>query len=148
MTIKKRVRSGKVHHHPSQHLRAIELGQGLPSIPEMVAELDTMTDVLLGRIEPPVNNGLLTLMETADAFYARGSEMTMLLQRAEREGNITRGSGYVKFRTGELRTFLEMCKRAADLGSRRVTFANMQLEAERTGRESKMDVYYSEDDDD
>lgn len=147
MTIKK-VRSGKVRHHAAQHLRAIELGEGMPSIPEMVAELENMTDILLGRREPPVNNGLLTMMETADAFYSRAAEMTMLLQRAEREGNITRGSGHYKFRTGELRSFLDMCKRAAELGSRRITFETLRLEAERTGRESRMDAYYSEDDDD
>lgn len=118
-------------------LRAIPLGEGLPSIPEMVLELQNMTDVLMGRKPPPVDAKHLTLMEVADAYFSRASEMTMLLQQMEREGKINRGSKHYKFRTGELRTFLEMAKRAADLGSRRLTEAQIIFEMERYGRESK-----------
>ena len=117
-------------------LRAVKLGDGAPSIPEMQNELLDMTDILLGRVDPPVK-GLMGLMETADAFYARAAEMTMLLQQAEREGTITRGSSHYKFRTGELRTFMEMAKRASELGSRRITYEQMRGEAERFGRDSR-----------
>lgn len=96
--------------------------------------MQDMTDILLGRTQPPINKSVMTLMEVADAFYARASELTMMIQTGEREGIVTRGSELYKFRTGELRTFMEMAKRAADLGSRRITFAQLQAEAERTGR--------------
>jgi hypothetical protein len=63
-------------------------------------------------------------------------EMTMLLQRGEREGTITKGGAHYKFRTGELRTFCEIAKRAADLGSRRLTEETLHFDKERYGRES------------
>lgn len=125
---------------PVQHdtrLRAIRLGDGLPPIPKMMEEIADMADVLMGRVDPPVHQGVITLMETADAYFARASEMTMLLQQAEREGTVLRGSAAYKFRTGELRTFMELAKRAADLGSRRITVEQMKAEAARYGRESK-----------
>lgn len=122
-------------------LRAIQVGQGLPSITMMATEIQDMTDVLLGRVEPPIDAGHLTLYEIADAYYARAAEMTMLLQKMEREGQITRGSAHYKFRTGELRTFLEMSKRAADLGSRRLTYESLRMEAIMLGRESTLHVF-------
>ncbi len=118
-------------------LRAFRVGEGVPSIPQMMSELQDMTDILLGREVPPVELGYLTLLETADAFFGRASELTMLLQQAEREGRVIRGSGHYKFRTGELRTFMEMAKRAADLGSRRLTQEQLEFERARYGRESK-----------
>jgi|JI9StandDraft_2_1071091.scaffolds.fasta_scaffold07388_2 hypothetical protein len=146
--IKSRINSSKntsvtntdqIRGHKSAHgrLRAIKVGDGAPGIPEMQAELQDYTDVLLGRVEPPINYGVLTLMETADAYYARAMELTMLLQQAEREGIVTRGSAHYKFRTGELRSFSELAKRAADLGSRRLTQEQMRFEASKLGRDSK-----------
>lgn len=136
----RRVRTAKVVTRDSQSrtgkLRAVPLGEGVPPLNDLVAELDDMTAVLLGREEPPIDAGFLTLYEVADAYYARASEITMLLQRGEREGQILKGSAHYHFRTGELRTFMEMAKRAADLGSRRITYENMVLEATLTGRES------------
>lgn len=121
----------------SRSVRTITLGSGFPTVAEMWEELLDMTDVLLGRAVPPINHGSLTLYECADAFYSRASELTMLIQHAEREGTVPKGSNYMKFRTGELRTFTEMCKRAADLGSRRLTEEQLLVERERLGRESK-----------
>lgn len=123
------------------HLRAVAVGSGVPSITMMATELQDMTDVLLGRVEPPIDAGHLTLYEIADAYYARAAEMTFLLQKAEREGTITKGSAHYRFRTGELRTFLEMAKRAADLGSRRLTYESLRMEAIMLGRESTLHVY-------
>lgn len=118
-------------------LRAFHVLEGVPALPDMREELQDMTDVLLGRAEPPINMGIGTLMEVADAYFARASELTMLLQEGEATGTITRGSAHYKFRTGELRTFAEMAKRAADLGSRRVTVEQLRFEQETHGRESK-----------
>jgi hypothetical protein len=117
-------------------LRVVHIGEGLPSIPDMMVEIDDMLAVLVGREEPPIQHGVLTLMEVADAYYARAMEMTMLLQRGEREGTITKGGAHYKFRTGELRTFCEIAKRAADLGSRRLTEETLHFDKERYGRES------------
>lgn len=119
------------------HLRAVPLGTGVPNMTQMIEELQDMTDVLLGREKPPIDAGHLTLMEVADAYFARASELTMLLQKAEREGQITRGSAHYKFRTGELRTFMEMARRAAELGSRRLTEEQLHWEMQMYGRESR-----------
>lgn len=127
-------------------LRRVPLGQALPNLTKMRSELLDMTDVLMGREEPPINAGHLTLMEVADAYFARAAEMTMLIQGREREGLIKVGRGkdadpLHKFRTGELRTFMEMAKRAADLGSRRLTKEQLVFEQSRLGRETERTDY-------
>jgi hypothetical protein len=63
----------------------------------------------------------MTLLEYANAVFSRASELTMLLQRAEADGVVVKGSKMYRFRTGELRTFTEMASKAIDLGSRRIT---------------------------
>lgn len=117
-------------------LRGVKLGEGLPNLTVMQSEIADMMDILLGREAPPVDMGTITLMEVADAYFARAMEMTYLLQQGEREGTVLKGSAHYKFRTGELRTFTEIAKRAADLGSRRLTASQMEMEQERLGRES------------
>lgn len=119
-----------------RRLRGFKLGEGVHSVSSMRAELQDMTDVLLGREDPPIDVGVGTLMEVADAYFARASEMEMEIHAAEREGRVVRGSPHYKFRTGELRTFQEMAKRAADLGSRRITIQQLEVDKSRTGRES------------
>lgn len=96
----------------------------------MREELQEMWDVLLGRNEPPITRGVLTLMEVAEAYYARAAEMTAHIQQQEAEGIVAKGTSLYKFRTGELRTFMEAAKSAADLGSRRVTFARLEFDME------------------
>ncbi len=100
------------------------------SLRQWQSELDEYRDVLLGRTPPPVDAGVMTLMEIADAYCARAREMEQLLLRAEAEGAVLKGSKQYKFRTGELRSFIELSKGASDLGSRRVTAAKMELEME------------------
>lgn len=90
------------------------------------AEIDHMTNVLVGRVDPPMENGVMTLMEVASAYHARASEITMQIQRDESDGTVLKGSATYKFRTGELRTFLEMAKLAVELGSRRITQARLE----------------------
>lgn len=116
------------------------VGEGLPSIPSMMKELKDMTDVLMGRVEPPIDAGFITLMEVADTYFSRAAEMTMLIQEGEREGTIAKGSKHYKFRTGELRTFMELSKHASDLGSRRLTSESLQFEMSIHGRESLGDI--------
>lgn len=109
-------------------LRAFKIDSGQTDVEAMQAELDEYTMVLLGREEPPVSAGVLTLMEYANAVYSRAMELTMQLQRAEASGEVLKGSRQYKFRTGELRTFCEMAYKAIELGSRRVTMAKVEYD--------------------
>ena len=102
---------------------------GLPDIEVLEGELDEYRDILLGRVPPPADNGILTLMEVADALYCRAKEIEALIHRAERNGDILKGSPLYKFRTGELRSFIDMAHSRVELGSRRVTEAKIQHDA-------------------
>lgn len=112
-------------------LRPIKLGKAntVPPIPEMRREIDTMLDVLMGRQQAPDDNGVLTLQEVANAYYSRALELTLVIQRAEADGAVLKNSRHYKFRTGELRTFADLALRATDLGSRRLTLAQLEYEA-------------------
>jgi len=117
-------------------LRSFKVGDGLPNLTLLSNELLDYTDVLMGRKAPPME-GVLALMETADAYFARASEIEMLIQKKVREGTISSSNPYNKFRTGELRNFKELAKRASDLGSRRLTAAALDFQKQQTGRESR-----------
>lgn len=113
-------------------VRAFHVGAGF-DVNAMSRELSQYVDILLGRADPPVDAGVLTLMECAEAFHARAKEMEMEIHEGERMGAILKGSGAYRFRTGKLRSFIEMTKETIDLGSRRVTHAQYELR-EREGR--------------
>lgn len=129
--IRRPERMREEHHIMGGTLRDIDVAEGLPDPDELSDELKEYTDVLMGRVPPPIEAGILTLMEVADVYFARASEMQQLILEQEREGNVFRGSPYYKFRTGELRSFLEMAKRAAELGSRRLTHQKHLMEMAR-----------------
>jgi hypothetical protein len=82
----------------------------------------------MGREPSPIDNGVLTLMEYASAVHARALEMNMKIHQAETNGQVQRGDTYYKFRTGELRDFIDMAKAAMDLGSRRLTNAQLAFD--------------------
>lgn len=105
--------------------------EGLPQDVDVLAsELQVYWDVLLGRMAPPVDLGVATLMEVAQMYLARAQEIDAKIKRLERRGeSVGRANPYYKFRTGELRTFIEMTTKAFELGSRRVTVARMEQEA-------------------
>lgn len=88
-----------------------------------------MREVLLGRHAPPIENGVMTMMEVADAYLARAREMEQLLLRWEADGHVLKGSKQYRFRTGELRSFIESARSSVELGSRRVTAAKMEWDA-------------------
>lgn len=111
-------------HHDAQlgrRLIDVEIEIGLPPVEDLSDEIQHMTNVILGRLDSPIGSPYLALAEVATAYYCRAQEIDMLIHRAEREGAIMRGSPLYKFRTGELRAFIELSKRAAELGSRRLT---------------------------
>ena len=70
----------------------------------------------------------MTLMEVADAYLARALEMQAIVHRAEAAGSVLKNSALYKFRTGELRDFIELARGSVELGSRRVTMAKMEAE--------------------
>ena len=104
-----------------QRLTDVPLGEGIPSVEELIDELLEYADVLLGRTDPPIESPYLSLMEIAAAYHARALEIEMLIFNEEHAKRVIRGHPLYKFRTGQLRSFIEMSKRLADLGSRRLT---------------------------
>lgn len=113
----------------SHGVRKFRLGEGLPDVHEMREELEGYRDVLLGRVPAPIpGTGVDVLMECASAYHARALELHMLLLEGENDGIILRNSKAYKFRTGELRAFIDMAKGAAELGSRRITVWQTEVE--------------------
>lgn len=105
----------------SQKLTEVPLGVDLPSPDEIVEELLSYADVLLGRVEPPISSPYLGLAEIATAYYARALELDMRIHEEERAHRVIRGTNYYSIRTGALRSFIELSKKVAELGSRRLT---------------------------
>lgn len=122
--------SHKVYKNPKgrRSVTMFPLPSGLVSLDDLKAEIDTMTEVLMGRKPPPVEAGIMTMLEVASTYLGRALEIQLYLLRGEQEGQIIPKSPAYKFRTGELRTFVELVKSKAELGSRRVTA--LQLDPE------------------
>lgn len=115
--------------NPGQNgVRLFKLGDAFASLAEWRAELDSYRDILLGRQMPPIDRGAHTLQEVSDAYFARAKEIEQIIMRSETDGQVTKGSKTYHFRTGELRSFIELSKAASELGSRRVTYLKMEME--------------------
>lgn len=113
----------------SRRLTDVEVLEGLPSVDDLQGELLDYADVLLGRADPPDGmDTVMDLMEVAAAYYARAKEIDMLIHWEEQQRRVIRGSPYYKFRTGQLRSFIEMAKLMADLGSRRLTMERLMFD--------------------
>ena len=119
----------------TRRVRDVPLALGMPSLGELEDEFAGYTDVLLGRQDPPIDAGVLTLMEVSNAYLGRALEIEAMILAAERDRAILKSSPFSKFRTGELRSFITMATKCQDLGSRRLTWIGMLAEAEATGRE-------------
>ena len=63
----------------------------------------------MGHINPPISDGIDTLFEVSSTYLARAKEIEIKLLERERSGNISSGDELKKFRTGELRSFIELC---------------------------------------
>ena len=101
-------------------LTSVRVGLGLPDVDELKEEFLHYANVLLGREQAPVESPYLALQEVAAAYHARAREVEMMIYDGEREGAIMRGSALYLFRTGSLRSFIDMSKRMHELGSRRL----------------------------
>lgn len=115
----------------AQKLTAVPVGWSLGTADELFDELQHYCNELLGREDAPVQSPYLDLCEVATAYYARAQEIDMLIHEGERHGDILKGSDLYRFRTGALRSFIEMTKRQAELGSRRLTQEQMLADARR-----------------
>lgn len=117
-------------------VREFRLGQGLPA-PEVIREeLRAYRDVLLGHEEPPINRGVLTLMEVAEGYFSRACDIEQQILEAQQTGRITKNGPYNSLRTQEIRSFKEMAKSATELGSRRLTAENLRAQQEMRGMEA------------
>ena len=95
---------------------------GLPESPDRAwDEIHGYLDILLERKPAPISAPHLQLQELATAYYARALEIEALIHQAERRGVVGRGSDWQKFRTGELDSFINIARKCADLGSRRLS---------------------------
>lgn len=108
------------------------VGEGLPKVSDLWKEISGYMDVLLGRVEPPIESPYLSLMEVATAYYARAQEIDALIHHEENQMRVLRGSELYKFRTGELRAFIELSKKCCDLGSRRLSQEQILTEQRRS----------------
>jgi hypothetical protein len=105
-----------------RRLTEVVVGEGLELDHNALAdELLGYVDVLLARADAPVDSPYLDLQECATAYLARALEMEMLIHNEERNRKVVRGHPLYQFRTGSLRSFIEMAKKMADLGSRRLS---------------------------
>jgi hypothetical protein len=104
------------------------LGSGSGNLAELEDEVHEYWDYLLGRTHLPIDNGIMSLLESATAIHVRACEITAQLQEAEYQGSSPKGSNYYKFRTGPLRQLVEASSRAIDLGSRRITVWTNEIE--------------------
>ena len=103
-------------------------GQTMDMVRNFERELENYTDVIFGRKESPVNEGISTMYEVAVAYYARAKEIEMFCKKLESGIDVgkTRHPIY-KFRTGQRNVFIELVKELSKLGSRRITVAQMML---------------------
>lgn len=113
-----------------KRLTDVPVLEGLPSVEELQEELLGYANIILGRADPPqeIDGFYLDLMEVSAAYYARAKEIDMLIHWEEQNRRVLRGSSYYRFRTGQLRSFIEMAKMMADLGSRRLTQERLLVE--------------------
>ena len=103
-------------------------GHTMEMVKKFEIELESYTDVIFGRKDSPVNEGISTMYEVAVAYYARAKEIEMFCKKLESGIDVgkTRHPIY-KFRTGQLNVFIELVKELSKLGSRRITVAQMML---------------------
>ena len=108
-------------------MQKIVLTQGLSSAEELHDEISTYVNVLLGHESPPIEDGVETLFELSSAYLARARGIEIKLLERERSNSVATSDDLKRFRTGELRSFIDLCKRSQDQGSRRITIALSEL---------------------
>ena len=137
--VKRTVKVVKGVEHPHKYkgkVRQFRLGQGLPTPKAIRRELKGYKRVLMGFEDPPMEKGVMTLMEVAEGYFARACDIEQEILEAMAEGRITKNSEYGTLRTQEIRSYKELFKSATELGSRRLTFESVRVQQEMRGMES------------
>ena len=103
-------------------------GHTMEMVKKFEIELESYTDVIFGRKDSPVNEGISTMYEVSVAYYARAKEIEMFCKKLESGIDVGKTQHPIyKFRTGQLNVFIELVKELSKLGSRRITVAQMML---------------------
>ena len=108
-------------------MQKFPLKKVLSNVEDLHAEINEYIDVIMGHINPPIADGIDTLFEVSSTYLAREKEIEIKLLERERSESIAAGDNLKKVRTGELRSFIELCKSAQNQGSRRITVALSEL---------------------
>lgn len=104
-------------------------GNSMEQVRKFERELEGYNNVIFGREDTPISNGVSTMYELSVAYYARAKEIEMYCKKFESGIDIGKTKHPIyKFRTGQLNVFIEMVKELAKLGSRRITVAQMMLQ--------------------
>jgi hypothetical protein len=114
---------------PVQFNEIEHIGSTMEQVRKFERELEGYNNVIFGREDTPISNGVSTMYELAVAYYARAKEIEMYCKKFESGIDIGKTKHPIyKFRTGQLNVFIEMVKELAKLGSRRITVAQMMLQ--------------------
>lgn len=114
----------------------ISLGHGLPDLEECFDELTGYAVDLARYYDPDIPIGAtLDLLEVASAYLARAFDIERQLYQREQTHSLPRGCPEQRFRTGALESFIAQAKVCRDLGSRRLSFAQLRYDSEKTGRD-------------
>src|SRR5262245_65623837 len=101
----------------SRRLTDVEVLEGLPSVEELHEELLGYANIILGRADPPTDqDSYLDLVGVASAYYARATEIAMLIRWEEQQRGGIRGRASYKVRTGQPRSCIERANTEAALG--------------------------------
>lgn len=112
------------------------LGAGLPTLEACFDELTGYAEHLLTFVGDDVPLGkTMDLLEVASAYLARAYDLERRIYQREQTLTLARGSAEQRFRTGALESFICQAKVLRDLGSRRLSFAQLRYDSEKTGRD-------------
>jgi hypothetical protein len=121
-----KTREGSTAARPLRNIPVPDVPPGSLNLSLLRTELQDYLDVLLGREMPPINTGVSTLAEVASVYLGRAREIEMLIYQGEMSGLYTKGGSHYKYRTGELRSFIDLVRNAYEMGSRRITVAQQE----------------------
>lgn len=115
----------------------ITLGSGLPMLDECFDELTGYAEHLATFVGDgvPAVGSTLDLLEIASAYLARAYDIERRLHHREQAQGLPRGCPEQRFRTGALESFICQARVCRDLGSRRLSYAQLLYDSEKTGRD-------------
>lgn len=101
-------------------LNEIKVENKLADVDVLAEEISKYYNVLLGREEVDSVHQYSYIIEVATAYYVRAKEIEGAIHKLERQLVVTKNSQYYKFRTGELRSFIEACSKMIAYGQAKI----------------------------